>query len=287
MSMSVRRKFIICIMAVISLFVCGVVFAVPDPTHAPTEQVPLVSGSAKQDVSTDTDLTEDEAAALKTRTIGIDPGHQGVEDTGLEYIAPNSIRTKIRMSRGTVGTKSGIAESAINMQIAEKLRALLEHEGVVVVMTRTSDDVNISNYERAIMMNDAQVDLWIRLHCDNAISSRTSGASMLVPSRSNNPLIYKQSLALGKNVLNEFCLSTGAQTLSVRALMNQTGFNWSEVPVVAIEMGYLSNAQDDVNLNSDTYQNCCASGIFNGIVSYFMEESEPDNDVVESADIQE
>ena len=57
--------------------------------------------------------------------------------------------------------------------------------------------------------------------------------------------------------------------LDLKALMDQTGFNWSERPVVAVEMGMLSNPQEDIRLNRDSYQTSCAIGLFNGILTYF------------------
>lgn len=210
------------------------------------------------------------ALPLNGLIIGVDPGHQAVEDPALEPMQPGSNRTKPRMTKGAVGIKTGAPECRINLQIGLKLKGLLEGGGATVIMTRESSDVSISNLERAQRMNEAGVDIWIRLHCDASSSERQSGSHALVPSRAYSADIYKESLALAQSVLDRFCETTGAANGGVSALINQTGFNWSERPVMAIEMGYLSNAEDDVRLGRDSYQIACATGIYNGIVAYYQ-----------------
>ena len=214
---------------------------------------------------------EEVIGRLADYIIGIDPGHQQTPDAALEQMAPASKRTKERQSPGSVGVRTGTPEYKINLLIAFKLKDLLEAEGATVVMTRETSDVSISNMERARMMNDADVDIWLRLHCDSASSAAQSGASVLIPSRSYSAAIYRESLRLGKHIYETFGKATSAPMLSLTALMDQSGFNWSEKPVVAIEMGLLSNPQEDLRLNRDSYQASCAVGIFNGVVAYFEE----------------
>ncbi|MBE5785051.1 MAG: hypothetical protein E7330_04550 [Clostridiales bacterium] len=209
------------------------------------------------------------AGSLSGLVIGIDPGHQLIPDAGLEAIAPGVDRTKQRQSPGGTGAKTGTAEHRINLIIALKLRDLLLAEGAEVIMTRETGDVSLSNRERALLMNEAEVDVWVRLHCDSASSARESGARVLVPSRTYNAAIYRESFLLGKCLQESFTEATGVSMPPLRALMDQTGFNWSAVPVAAVEMGMLSNPQEDIRLNRDSYQTSCAAGIFNGLITYF------------------
>lgn len=212
---------------------------------------------------------EAEKAPLSGIVIGIDPGHQLTADARLEEIAPNVERTKPRQSPGGTGVKTGTPEHRINLLIAEKLRDLLIAEGATVIMTRQSADVSLSNKERALLMNEAGVDVWVRLHCDSASSARESGARVLIPSRTYNAPIYRSSFFLGKCLQGSFADATGAAMLPLRALMDQTGFNFSEAPVAAVEMGMLSNPRDDIRLSRDSYQTSCAAGICNGLIDYF------------------
>lgn len=236
------------------------------PETAGAYAAALEDGSLTKPIS-----TPEAAAPLQGKVIGIDPGHQTDEDTNLEPLLPDSERTKPRMTKGAVGVKTGVAECQVNLAVGLKLKAMLEEGGASVVMTRTTNDVNISNIERAQIMNQNGVDCWVRLHCDASSSERVNGAHGLIPSRAYNADIYADSLRLAKQVMASFCAATGAADGGITALMDQTGFNWSDSPVVAVEMGYLSNAEDDVRLGLDSYQIACATGIYNGIVSYFQQ----------------
>lgn len=208
---------------------------------------------------------------LKDLIIGIDPGHQLKADSGQELISPDDEKTtKDRMTRGCTGVRSGVNEYDVNLAVSLKLMSLLQKAGATVVMTRTKNDVSISNRERAEMMNDAGADFWIRIHCNSSTSKLTEGALVIAPSR--QMAIGAQSEALGKAVLDEFCAATGAAKRSVLYSAGQTGFNWSESPVVTVEMGYLSNPREDTRLCRASYQDACAAGIYNGIIKYLNGE---------------
>lgn len=202
-------------------------------------------------------------------TIGIDAGHQLNEDTETEPVAPNSKGTKPRMSAGAIGIKSGIPEHETTLLIAKKLKALLEDAGATVVMTRTKHDVSLSNVERAELMNRSNVDIWVRIHCDYSTDRKLSGVRVLTPSADNAPTITESSLRLAKALLPAICKETGAKQIAITKKSDQTSFNWSKSPVVAVEFGYLSNPNEDVLLNRDYYQQQCAEGTYNGILDYF------------------
>ncbi len=57
--------------------------------------------------------------------------------------------------------------------------------------------------------------------------------------------------------------------LAPHFMTDQTGFNWSESPVVTLELGYISNSVSDLKLCRASYQAACAQGIFNGLTAYF------------------
>lgn len=206
---------------------------------------------------------------LSGRVIGIDAGHQLTADETQEIIAPASTRTKAKMSEGCYGVKTGTQEYRITLKVAAKLKTLLENEGATVIMTRTRDDVTLSNMQRAQAMNNSGVNVWVRLHCNYSTAPAFDGVYVLVPSRSVTPLIYDSSLLFGKTLIKTFCESTGAKPRAIVVKADQTGFNWSNSPVATIEMGYLSNAAEDMKLSRDSYQSLCATGIYNGLISYF------------------
>ena len=47
-----------------------------------------------------------------------------------------------------------------------------------------------------------------------------------------------------------------------------SGFNWSQVPSVIVEMGVMTNPTDDRKLASASYEQKLASGIARGIVAF-------------------
>ena len=195
--------------------------------------------------------------------------YQADEDLSFEQISPESERTKPKMSKGASGIKTGTQECEINLVIALKLKTMLENAGATVIISRSESNVSISNIERAEIMNDAGVDIWLRICCNSSKNSSTNGAIALVPSRFNNYDKYKSSLLLGKSVISGFCKSTKAENLSVKALSDQAGFNWSDNTVITLSLGYLSNANEDSKLNRSSYQIKCAEGLFDGIVEYY------------------
>ena len=107
--------------------------------------------------------------------IGIDPGHQAQGNNGQEAVAPGSSETKAKVSSGTYGRFTGVPEYEVNLDISLQLREALEALGCEVYMTRETNDVDISNQERAIMMNELGVDLVLRIHCNGSTNRKRAG----------------------------------------------------------------------------------------------------------------
>ena len=213
-------------------------------------------------------LPEDDehlALPLTGVVIGIDPGHQRRQNTGQEPIAPGSSKTKKKVSSGCAGVKTRIAEYVVNLEVGLQLRDALEELGATVVMTRTTHDVNISNKERAMMMNEAGCDVWLRIHCNSANSSDANGIGMYVSKTYGVP---KESYRAGEALLDAMVEATGARRRSVYWRDSYTGNNWSKVPCVLVEMGYMSNPREDALLTSPAYQAKLVTGMVNGIRAF-------------------
>lgn len=200
--------------------------------------------------------------------IGIDPGHQLKGNTNKEPNAPGSSVYKAKVTYGATGNTSKVREQLINLQVALKLQTKLKNLGATVVMTRTTSDVNISNVERAKIFNNAKVDFGIRIHCDSASATSAHGISVLIPDSKNNASIFKESERLANSLIDQLCTNTGAANRGVIQRNDQTGFNWSNVPVVTVEMGFLSNASEEAKLITSSYQDILVGGYVDGILQY-------------------
>ena len=200
----------------------------------------------------------------------IDPGHQRRGDSTPEPNGPNSSVMKARVTGGTSGVATGVAEYILNLDISMKLKTELENRGYTVHMTRTSHDVNISNMERAQYATSVGADIAVRIHANGGAAS-VRGAETLVPS-SGNPYVSHlaaASYSLGRNIINAYCAATGFGNRGVKANDTMTGINWSAVPVTIIELGFMSNPAEDQAMQDATMQNNMVQGIANGIDAYF------------------
>ena len=209
-------------------------------------------------------------ASPNNKVIVIDPGHQGQGNSSLEPIGPGASTKKAKVAGGATGTSTGIPESQTTLEIGLKLRNELQSRGYTVIMTRTSQGVNISNKERAMIGNNNNAAAVIHLHCDGAGSS-ARGAHTIAPA-SDNPYcssIYSASSRLAQNVISSYCAKTGIKSRGVSYRNDLSGLNWSEVPAIYIEMGFITNPTEDQLLNDDAFQTKCAQGIADGIDAYF------------------
>jgi N-acetylmuramoyl-L-alanine amidase len=178
---------------------------------------------------------------------------------------------KARVTSGTAGVSTGVAEYILNLDVSLKLKAELENRGYTVYMTRSTHDVNISNMERAQYASSVGADIAVRVHANGSANSSVTGAETLVPSKSNQYVSHlaSASQSLGTCIINEYCSATGFKNRGVIASDTMTGINWSEVPVTIIELGFMSNAAEDQAMQDAVMQNNMVQGIANGIDAYF------------------
>lgn len=201
----------------------------------------------------------------------IDPGHQRRGESAKEPNGPGSSVMKARVTSGTTGVSTGVAEYILNLEISLLLKTELENRGYTVYMTRSAHDVQISNKERAEYASSVNADIAVRIHGNGSENRSICGAETYVPS-ANNPYVShlaKASYSLGQCLVNEYCKATGFKNRGVFASDTMTGINWSTVPVAILEMGYMSNAEEDRKMQDDVIQNNMVQGIANGIDAYF------------------
>ena len=216
---------------------------------------------------------EPEPAAGNGRVIVIDPGHQASGNYELEALGPGSSETKIKVSAGTASCNTGEPESRLVLAISLKLRTELEARGYTVIMTRTTEDVDLSNIDRAEVANEANADAFLRIHANGSESASMDGAMTLCQTAASpfNADIYPQSYALSSVVLDELCAAAGCRKLYVWETDTMSGINWSRVPVTIVEVGFMTNPAEDALMATDDYQSKLAAGIANGVDRYFRE----------------
>ena len=203
--------------------------------------------------------------------VAIDAGHQSRGNSAKDPNGPGSTTMKAKVTGGTQGRYTRQTEYELNLAVAKKLKVILEQRGYSVLMIRETNDVNISNAERAQIANKKNADVFIRIHANGSNSSSKNGA-MTICQTSSNPYCkgnYKESRKLSDCVLNSVVTSTECRKERVWETDTMTGINWCKMPVTIIEMGYLSNEKEDRLLATDDYRNKMAVGMANGIDAYF------------------
>ena len=209
------------------------------------------------------------AGLLQGKLIVIDPGHGRFEENYKEPVAPGSSEMKSAYSTGTQGAY--LTESEFNLLVAKYLGRILSDLGADVRYTR-ENEMSLSNIERAEFANDLGADLAVRIHADGSENTSVSGITVLVPAPTTiGAELERASRAAGECVLKRLIAATGANDRGISERSDMTGFNWSMVPVILIECGFMSNPEEDALLSSPDYQQKLADAIACGILDYYSE----------------
>ena len=195
---------------------------------------------------------------VTNRTIIVDAGHGG-EDGGAV-------------------SSNGVSEAQINLSIALKLQNLLEQSGATVVLTRSDENAiydidkktlrqkkNSDLKNRVKIGNSSSADIFVSIHLNKIDQSQYYGWQTF----------YKNGNEQGKklatyiqNNLNEAIQKENKRTplkiSDVYIIKNV------EIPTTIVECGFLSNPEEEKQLQTDEYQNRLAWGIYNGIMDYFI-----------------
>lgn len=201
--------------------------------------------------------SEVEEVNISDKTVAIDSGHGGIDP-------------------GKIGV-GGIYEKNVNLAIAKKLKILLEQSGITVIMTR-SDDNGLYNEsdtnkkasdmkKRCSIINESNADAVVSIHQNSYVSGESRGAQVFY---------YKQSAEgkklagiIQRHIVNE------ADTTNKRVEKADSTYYLllhTNVPAVIVECGFLSNPEEAGKLNSDSYQQKIARGIYNGLMEYLTNQ---------------
>ena len=244
----------------------------------PASRVPTPADAAPDpDLPTLSDL----APPRTIRAIAIDPGHGG-DDTG---------------TRGPNGT----LEKEVTLAVARRLRNLIESQlGLRVVLTRTTD-TTVALDERAAIANNNRADLFISLHTNASVRESATGAEVFYLSLAEYDEEVREASGFtgqpvpvvggGSRVLDivpwelaqlrhvdqsaRWAL-TVADELSLRIPMSPRGLQQApfrvlvgaNMPAVLVEMGFLSNPDQEAQLTATTFQTTIVNGLLRSIIRY-------------------
>jgi N-acetylmuramoyl-L-alanine amidase len=209
------------------------------------------------------------AEAVAAALICLDPGHGTPPAVGrqTEPIGPGSHVYKIKDGGGASG------EAAVALAIAKKTRTLLLRRGYRVAMTRTGPVFRYGtggNVARAQFCNRRHAALMLRIHADGSTDTSRHGMVTLYPSyhRGWTDDIYMPSLRAARLVQRATVAATGAANNGLGARSDLTGFNWSNVPAILVETGFLTNPTERRRLQSTSYQWKIARGFTAGVAAF-------------------
>lgn len=211
------------------------------------------------------------ASAQQRAVVVIDPGHDLRANSDTEPIGPGSSTLKIKDGGGTSGVVSGLREAELNLRVARRLRTLLERAGIEVVMTRTTTSgTSMGNIARARIANRAGAALFLRIHADGSTDRSARGTHTLFPSlrRGWTDDVYAESKRAARIVQRDLRATLGFPDRGLQERSDFTGFNWADVPVILVEMGFMSNPTEDRLLATPAYQRRAAVGLCRGTLRY-------------------
>jgi len=204
-------------------------------------------------------------------TVVIDPGHDRFANAEIEPIGPGSALRKIKDGGGTRGVATGIREADLVLDVSLRLKALLRRAGVTVVMTRTrTAGRSMGNIARARIANRAGAALFLRVHADGHPSSSVRGTHTLVPAPRAGWTddVHRASLRAASAVQRELLRALGFPDRGIQERSDFTGFNWADVPVILVELGFMTNPVEDRLLARPDVRARAAEGLCRGTLAY-------------------
>lgn len=97
----------------------------------------------------------------------------------------------------------------------------------------------------------------------------------MAPSQANPYMeesMVQQCQKLSKEIIEAFCEATGANNQGVYQTDEMSGLNWCTIPATIVEMGYMTNPEEDTRMQTEEYQELMVQGMANGIDRYFASE---------------
>ncbi len=191
------------------------------------------------------------------KTVVIDAGH-GSPDEGAE-------------------SSNGTTEAQINLKIALKVQNLLEQTGCTVILTRSDNNAiydldsktlrqkKVSDIKNRVKIgNESSADIFVSIHLNKIPQQQYYGWQCFYNSKNENSKMLAEQLQENLNESIQKENKRVAMNLNTVYIMKNV-----EIPISIVECGFLSNPEEEKQLQEDEYQNRLAWGIYNGITDYF------------------
>jgi len=209
-----------------------------------------------------------QAADSGAVTVCLDPGHPSEVNDGM-------------------AVQNGVTENHINWIIAVEMKGVLEADGLNVVLTKEEEDKYVTNEERAAIANESEAALFFRIHCDSGPESER-GMTFYYPDRQGTwdgrtgppeELIPTCELAaytihdIAMVELDGFLQDRGVRTDNETYVGSRQGGALrgsilSRVPVVLVEVCFLSNADDAELVSNAGTRTIIVEALAEGIRGY-------------------
>ncbi|MCR5824093.1 MAG: N-acetylmuramoyl-L-alanine amidase [Lachnospiraceae bacterium] len=251
----------------------GTVTTTPLPANTQQPTVAPIATSTPTPVPTATNTPTPTTVPVAKGTVCLDPGHQAKADTSKEKVGPGAETEVEKMANsGATNCVNGEKEYEWNLKVAKLVQAELERRGYKVVLTRSENDVNISNRERALVANENKADVFVGIQTDAYSDTSVKGVYAQI-AESDNPYTGSRAAEnrkLADSIQKEVVNATGAKSRSVQNGSNKLAMlNWADMPACIMQLGYMSNAEEAANLASEEYINKIVKAVCDGIDAYF------------------
>jgi len=205
--------------------------------------------SREKDYSLELLAARNENIDPNARTIVIDAGHGG-KDPGAISI-------------------TGYQEKAVNLSMALQLEEALKAQGYNVILTR-NEDLFVDLYDRARIANSLNADIFISMHANSNIKSSITGLEVLYCPATSSEFKLEDQYPFADTVYSSIIRNTGIPGRGVIKRPELVVLRETIMPAILIEIGYLSNPQDEALVRDPAYQMRVVQGITEGIAQYFQ-----------------
>ncbi len=195
----------------------------------------------------------------------LDPGHPSEVNDGMHKV-------------------NGLSETEVNWDVSLRIKKILEHNGVKVVMTKSKMEEKVTNKQRAAIANGAKAHLMLRIHAD---AGGGTGFTIFYPRKQGtkdgvkgpSQAVMQTSAVAAKHMhaamadrlkgqLKDNGLRGDEQSYVGQQQGAFTGSIFSQVPVMLIEMCFLDNKKDADWIRIEANKNLMAHAIASGAINY-------------------